>query len=528
MERAPSRTLLRSHQGGGGSACASPLSHVGAPPPPSPPLQMHLYRQVGAATLEGEHFQEACLAFFHLLLFTGPLDQRVLHTEADDFLQVLRCAARPMINDKSAVQMGLSYRPAGSCRPPGVVGSLPRPRPRRCCVPPACTRCSRGRRRMRRGCCFAAAAPCALACLQGRTTASPAHSAGVAACRPHQRLASAGARTNKISLPAAQGPTIRAKVAAVRPLPRRDDLLPQNVDVNPRAGGLPRLRARRALVGGLPPSHVLLELLVAPPALMLSLLAVVLVPHMDLAAASAPSLLLPLPPPAHLEPAVVPPPLPLPRPAAGGVLCAGAGQAGGWEAQVAALHVRGAAGRGGWTGGMKPAGSVRLSLLRPTPQAASGCRCAGRPRRQERDGSSPLLQVVQVGGSLAAGRGRHAAPAPPAAPPAAPPSRTLRCACSPPSPAGASPGARTHARRRCGVVGACVWKVPVPTCRERCPPAAVTSSVEALFSPSPCPPAHPFRPVLTVYALPLLSDACTRCWRTRSLSCTRPPPSQTC
>ncbi|PSC74706.1 major facilitator superfamily isoform A [Micractinium conductrix] len=52
--------------------------------------EMHLYRQVGAATLEGEHFQEACLAFFHLLLFTGPLDQRVLHTEADDFLQVLR------------------------------------------------------------------------------------------------------------------------------------------------------------------------------------------------------------------------------------------------------------------------------------------------------------------------------------------------------------------------------------------------------------------------------------------------------
>ncbi|KAL4438468.1 hypothetical protein ABPG77_000116 [Micractinium sp. CCAP 211/92] len=53
-------------------------------------LQQHMYKQVGAAMRDGEHFQEATLAFFNLMLFSGPLDRGVMPIDADDFLQTLR------------------------------------------------------------------------------------------------------------------------------------------------------------------------------------------------------------------------------------------------------------------------------------------------------------------------------------------------------------------------------------------------------------------------------------------------------
>lgn len=53
-------------------------------------LQAHMYKRVGAAMTEGEHFQEATLAFFNLMLSSGPLDRGVIPIDADDFLQTLR------------------------------------------------------------------------------------------------------------------------------------------------------------------------------------------------------------------------------------------------------------------------------------------------------------------------------------------------------------------------------------------------------------------------------------------------------
>ncbi|KAL4431325.1 hypothetical protein ABPG75_006581 [Micractinium tetrahymenae] len=53
-------------------------------------LQQHMYKTVGAAMTDGEHFQEATLAFFNLMLFSGPLDRGVMPIDADEFLQTLR------------------------------------------------------------------------------------------------------------------------------------------------------------------------------------------------------------------------------------------------------------------------------------------------------------------------------------------------------------------------------------------------------------------------------------------------------
>ena len=58
-------------------------------------MQLEMYKLVSTAMVAGEHFQEATLAFFDLVLYSGPdgdVQARgpVVAIEPDDFLQTLR------------------------------------------------------------------------------------------------------------------------------------------------------------------------------------------------------------------------------------------------------------------------------------------------------------------------------------------------------------------------------------------------------------------------------------------------------